>query len=314
VKFALIGNSTFTIQCAKALLDAKADISCMISMPEATRPNNSANINSFSHSNDLSYKEIEDINSDESIAFLLALRSDFILCEWPKILGKKVLETPKYHCIGTHPTELPHNRGRHPLHWSICLGISETKLSFFKMGESVDTGDIVLQIPFSINSDETICDVGKKLNNLAYEGTKNLYDILLANPLCYGEKQNQNSANYWRKRTPHDVTLDLRMPSDLIIRLVRSFTLPYPCANLIFDRTVIKIENAKVAPTDLSDEELQRLEPGKIISVNQKTIRVKSDDQILDLTCLDRMPDKLRSAGYIHPPTYYISKNELPLN
>ena len=71
------------------------------------------------------------INSSKSIKILSYHRADFIFVSWPKIVKADILDTPKYFCIGTHPTNLPYNRGRHPLHWIIALGISETKLSFF---------------------------------------------------------------------------------------------------------------------------------------------------------------------------------------
>ena len=71
---------------------------------------------------------------------------------------------PNNFSIGTHPTALPFNRGRHPLHWVIDLGISETKLSFFKMDEGVDTGNIILQCPFQIDEGDEIEDVNSKMN------------------------------------------------------------------------------------------------------------------------------------------------------
>ena len=47
------------------------------------------------------------------------------------LIKKEILEIPKKYCIGTHPTALPFNRGRHPLHWLIAIGIPKTALSFF---------------------------------------------------------------------------------------------------------------------------------------------------------------------------------------
>ena len=120
--------------------------------------------------------------------------------------------------------------------------------------------------------------------------------------------QNHKLANYWRKRTSHDVTLDLRMPADLIIRIVRSFTLPYPCANLIWKKHTIKIEKAKVVKTALLGEELKRIEPGKIISAEDNTINIKVDDEIIELVSIDPIPNELLSVKYIHPPSLYINK------
>jgi len=308
MRFTMLGNSEFILHCTQALLDIGANVCSMIAEPEDVRPNNALDLRNFAGSNEIPYKELEDINSNESISFLSALNSDFIFCEWPKILGKEVLETQKYHCIGTHPTDLPHNRGRHPLHWSICLNISKTKLSFFIIDKGVDTGDILLQIPFSINPDENISEVVNKVNNIAYEGTQKLYNMLLSNVVYHGEKQNHSLANYWRKRTPHDLIIDLRMSANCIKRTVRSYTPPYTCAKLMFKNYLLKIVNASSIATDMSSEQLQRIEPGKIISIdNNKEIQVKVDDGIISLKCLDKLPDELLITSYIHPPSKYFA-------
>lgn len=66
-------------------------------------------------------------------------------------------------------------------------------------------------------------------------------------------------------------------------------------------------------PADMSHEQLQRIEPGRIISVDNKTIQVKVDDGIIKLECLNKIPEELLIAKYIHPPSKYISKYNIKL-
>ena len=91
-----------------------------------------------------------------------------------------------------------------------------------------------------VGNEDTIVNINSIVNLAAYEGTKILCKKLISEHGPSKLKQNHEMANYWRMRTPHDVTIDLRMPASSIIKLVRSFTLPYPCANLIFNKYVIK--------------------------------------------------------------------------
>jgi methionyl-tRNA formyltransferase len=314
MKIVILGTSEFDIFCSNAIIDSGSQVVAMISIPHKARPNNSADISFYAKQNDIPYHELEDINSLESLNLLRNYAPDYIFVSWPKIIKEDVLNVPKIFCIGTHPTNLPYNRGRHPLHWIIALSIPETKLSFFKMDKGIDTGDILLQVPFTISSDDTINDLNGKMNQAAYEGTKKLCKKLQSHPSYQGEKQNHKLANYWRKRTPHDVTLDLRMPANLIIRMVSSFTLPYPCATLIFREHIIKVEKAKVVNTTLKAKELKRIEPGKIISAEDNTINIKVDDEIMELVCLDPIPDELLSVKYIHPPSMYINKHNIRFN
>jgi len=36
---------------------------------------------------------------------------------------------------------------KHPLHWIIALGITETKMSFYRMDAGIDTGNILIRDP-----------------------------------------------------------------------------------------------------------------------------------------------------------------------
>jgi len=303
MKFVVLGTSEFTIRCAQALLDSGMDVS-LISMPKNALPLNSANILEFAQAHKIPYNEIEDINNSEAIDVIKKYQPDYIFSSWPRIIKKDVIQIPKM-VIGTHPTELPHNRGRHPLHWLIILGLSESKLSFFSMDEGVDTGRVLLQIPFSITKNDTVSDLISKVNELAYEGTKKLCEQLKSSP--EGIEQDHTKANYWRKRTPHDVILDLRMSSSIILRTVRSFAPPYPCAKLIFENNILPITKAAVANTNLTEKEIRRIEPGKIIRAEGKKITVKVDDSIMQLET-NELPQSLLEAKYIHPPTKYLAK------
>jgi len=200
----------------------------MVSMPEEFLPDNSADLSSYADSVGAAYVEFSDINSAESIAALESYEPDFLLVSWPRILKPEILAVPRYFCIGTHPTALPQNRGRHPLHWTLVLGIRETQLSFFRLDEAVDTGDILLQVPLPVFQSDSIQDLVERSDETGYEGTRQLHNMLVNDPDFSGVTQLSGTANTWRKRTPHDVTLDPRMSAEAIVRTVRSFAPPYP--------------------------------------------------------------------------------------
>lgn len=309
MKFIVLGTSDFTLNCAKALLEHNSsEICALISMPEKYLPDNSANIKDFANRYNIPYYEFKNINSFKSIAVIKSYNPDYILSSWPKILERSVLDSPRFFTIGTHPTDLPFNRGRHPLHWLIILGIKETKLSFFMMDKGVDTGRILLQLSFNIEPNDTISEVCSKMNTAGYEGTRKLCRCFFNNPLYRRIIQDHRLSNYWRKRTPHDITLDMRMSVSIILRTVRSFALPYPCANLIFEKYVLKISNASIVKEKMSSKQLQRIEPGKILSIKGNKIQVKADDGIVEFECRNSIPSSLVKAKYIHSPSKYILK------
>ncbi len=308
MNFIVLGTSEFTLCCARAIIDSNCRISAIISMPVQALPLNSADVAGFADEKGIPYHEIEDINAHTSVDMLRSYTPDYVFSSWPGILKKEALDVPQKFVIGSHPTDLPFNRGRHPLHWLIVMGITRTKISFFNMDEGIDSGNLLYQHPFTISHEDYIEDAAVRMNNAAYEGLKILCNKLSEEPFYAGAEQNHGFANYWRKRTPHDVTLDLRMSSSTLLRTVKSFAPPYPCANLVFEKDIIKISNAAVAETELKPEQLKRIEPGCIISVSENVIRVKVDDAIMDLTCKSPIPEKMYEKKYIHPPSKYFAE------
>jgi methionyl-tRNA formyltransferase len=308
MKFVVIGTSEFTIALAEAVLDSGLALHALVSMPEQVRPNNSADVAAFATNNKVPYYELDDINSDEGLALLRKLAPDYILCSWPKLLKSDVLSIPRKYCIGTHPTQLPFNRGRHPLHWIVALGIRQTSLSFFHMDEGTDSGKILGQVPVEIELTDSIGKVVSKVNRAGYEGALLLCRRIAEDPFYDGTDQNHSLATYWRKRTPHDVTIDFRMCAASIVRTVLSFAPPYPCAILIFGRHSVKIVDATIAQTDFAGDELRRMEPGRVISASGRNMRIKAADDIVDIVLEADPPSELLAARYIHPPSKYMSE------
>ncbi len=300
----VVGTSEFTIQSARAVLDLGQKLSAVVSMPESCLPLNSANIKEFCLQHKVPFYEFEDLNDSAVLDIFRGLSPDFIFSSWPRLLCREFLQIPKNFVVGSHPTDLPYNRGRHPLHWIIILGMKRTTLTFFRMDEGVDSGAILLQLPLEGSAGDAISDLAVRVNGAAYEGVRILIDRFLG-PGCPEVAQNQGEANYWRKRTVHDVIIDLRMPAEYILRIVRSFSAPYPCANLIFESFVIKISRAVVLPGLFPQEHLSRLEPGKIVEVSESFIRVKCGDEIVELGTKTSFPEAIKRAKYIHPPTKY---------
>ena len=215
-----MGTSNLNIVCSNAVIESGNQVVALISMSEKVRPNNSVDISLYAKQHDIPYHELDDNNSIKSIDLLRNYTPNYIFVSWSKIIKVYILNVPNNFCIGTHPSNLPFNWGRHHLYWIIALGIPETKLSFFKMNKGIHTGDVLLQVPFKFSSDDNINNLNDKMNHSAYEGTKKLWIFFQSHTPYKGEKQNHKLANYWGKSTPHDITLHLRMPADLIIKIV----------------------------------------------------------------------------------------------
>ena len=76
-------------------------------------------------------------------------------------LLKALLKKNKNKIVGFHPTDLPHNKGRHPIIWSIILGLKKSAISFFLINKKADSGKIILKKSFNISENSNSTTVYK---------------------------------------------------------------------------------------------------------------------------------------------------------
>ena len=101
-------------------------------------------LNKTCKKNNLINLTTQNINNKQSIAFIKKLNPDLILCiGWSQIISKEILKIPKLGTIGYHPSKLPENRGKHPIVWSLVLGLKKTASTFIFIKEGIDNGDII---------------------------------------------------------------------------------------------------------------------------------------------------------------------------
>lgn len=308
MRVAVLGTSEFTLRCAQAVLDGGHALAGLVTLPPDFLPLNSLDLAAFSRSREIPCHVTSDINAPETLLWLAAREPDVVVSSWPRLIAAPLLGIAKIATVGTHPTDLPANRGRHPLHWSLVLGLPRVVLSFFRMDAGMDSGDILLKIPLDIPASADIGSLLAQVNDAAYQGLRQLLPML-ENAPALGERQDGSRANTWRARTPHDSLLDFRMTALAIARTAASYAPPYPCAKLVFERHLIDIPRAEPAATPDA-----RHEPGRILARPPGRLEVATLDGAVLLHYRGELPETLAAARHIHPPSYYFSRWNAELN
>lgn len=205
---------------------------------------------------------------------------DVIYCfGWPFLLKRVVLEIPRLGVIGYHPTALPLNRGRHPIIWTLALGLKKTASTFFFMDEGADSGDILNQEFVIIENGDDAGTLYEKLLNKAKKQV-----TIFSNQLIDGHyariQQDSSKANYWRKRSKEDGRIDWRMSSRTIHNLVRALTKPYIGAHCIYNNSEVKIWRTEEILYFLDEN----IEPGKVLESKNNNIIVKCGESAIRIT------------------------------
>jgi len=153
---------------------------------------------------------------------------------WSQIASAELISIPRMGIIGAHPTLLPIGRGRAAVPWAIIKGLDKTGVTFYKMDEGVDTGEILDQFEIPISKNENATSLYDKVNAAHTELIKQIWPKLIAGSLV-GIKQDEPKATYWEGRKPSNGELKTTMSVKEVEILVRATTHPYPGAYKVLD-------------------------------------------------------------------------------
>jgi len=290
MKIVFIGTVEFSLKALEKLINLNANIVGVCTKRNSKLNSDYADLTGICKKNNIPFRYVEDINSKENIEWIKHLNPDIIFCfGWSSLIKKELLNLPPMGVIGYHPTKLPQNRGRHPLIWSLVLGLEKSASTFFFMDEGADSGDILSQEEFKIEYTDDARSLYNKVTKIAL---KQIEDFLpkLMNNTYIKIKQDNSKANYWRKRTKKDGEIDFRMNSKAIYNLVRALAKPYIGAHLIYKEKEIKIWRVEEVECILKN-----IEPGKILEVKNNKILVKCYDNAVRI--LEHEFDELPKVG-----------------
>ncbi len=233
-----------------------------------------------------------DNNQADTASWIRELHPEVGYCfGWSYLLNSEVLSIPELGFIGFHPTKLPRNRGRHPIIWALALGLEETASSFFFMDEGADTGDLLSQREVPIHWEDDARSLYDRLIDVAKEQIS-IFTPKLAAREFSREPQDDEKANYWRKRSREDGEIDWRMSSTSVYNLVRALTRPYPGAHCTVNGREIKIWSAELVGDEFKD--IGHLEPGKVLSSGAERVVVKCGEGVVEIQEheFDELPDE----------------------
>ncbi|MCM1213749.1 MAG: hypothetical protein NC331_00605 [Lachnospiraceae bacterium] len=208
----------------------KIDLVCSLDEEASANVSDYFPLHLIAEKNRLPYLKFKKINADEVVDRMRKVDPDFIfVIGLSQILSSEILNLAKEYVIGFHPTPLPKYRGRAALPWMILLGEKELKVSFFKLDEGMDSGDIICQYPYMIEDVDYVTDVYDKVCQAIHLG------LIQCLPDIYNDSvnfipQNEEQATYLLIRRPEDGKIDWMRSAYDIAKLVRAASHPYPGA------------------------------------------------------------------------------------
>jgi methionyl-tRNA formyltransferase len=212
-----------------------------------------------------------------------------VLVAYGRILKQPILDVPPRGFLNMHPSLLPKYRGPSPVQSAILEGESESGVTIMRLDAGMDSGDIVLQRPHTIEDDDT---AGTLTAKLAEAGAEMMVEALSA--LECGRAaftpQDDESATYCKMLGKDDAKIDWRAPARDVRNQIRAFV-PWPVAWSTLHGETLRIYAAHVVPHP-GDEP-----PGTVVSAGQNGFVVATGEGALAIDRLQAPGKRVMSAA-----------------
>lgn len=213
-----------------------------------------------------------------------------ISVNWPVLIGPAVRARFPLGIINAHVGDLPRYRGNACPNWAILNGESQAVLTFHRMGDGIDDGDVLRRAPLPIGPDTYIADIYRRLDDAIPQG---FVDVL--NGLERGEirpePQSADPADSLRcyPRRPADGLIDWSRPAAEIARLVRASAEPFSGAFTYLDDRRVTVWRATNRPFPGPILGV----PGQVAAIDRKTgeVAVVTGDGCLALREIEAAPE-----------------------
>jgi len=230
----------------------------------------------------------ETLRDEALMAELRAMEPDVVVVvAFGHLLPPGVLRMPRHGCVNVHASLLPEYRGAAPINWAVIRGEKRTGVTTFRMDETMDTGEILLQREVPIKDED---DAGTLYARLADVGAAVLAETLdgLEKGTLTPSKQDASRASRAPKLKKEDGQIDWTEQAERIWCLIRG-TVPWPVAYTHHRGRVLRVWKAGWRPGEPEGE------AGEIVAISSLGIEVKAGGGVVVL--VEVQPENRRKMG-----------------
>lgn len=175
---------------------------------------------------------------------ILDVEPDVIVtCAYGQIVGKEVLDAPRYHCVNLHGSLLPKYRGAAPIQRAIWDGEKVSGMSLMEMVPKMDAGGVLAVKKIVLDDEETSSSLFEKMGIAAGELIVEKFDTVCSDDAVF-IPQDEDKVTYAAMITKEEEHLDLTKSDEAILRQIRALSL-VPGAYVYINKKKFKILKAR---------------------------------------------------------------------
>ncbi|MBL1083714.1 amino acid adenylation domain-containing protein [Streptomyces actinomycinicus] len=206
--------------------------------------------------------------------------------------------------VNYHYGPLPHYSGLHTPSWAIAEGAREYGITWHRMSEVVDGGEVLRRVPVAIEPEDTALSLGLRCDDAAVAGLAELIDEI-AEGRETAAPQDSATRRYFSRHTqfPAEGLIDWSLPAERIAAMVRAtdygpFASPlvWPKVSLDGHFYAVREAHAETAPPSAADDDAAA--PGTVLSCDDASgLRVATGAGNVTLTRVCTLEGQDRPAA-----------------
>tara|TARA_B100001123_G_C15186757_1_gene977635 strand:+ start:184 stop:1104 length:921 start_codon:yes stop_codon:yes gene_type:complete len=169
LKIVFMGTPKFSIPSLELLIKKKFNVLNVYTQPPQKSKRgqkiNSSAIEEFCKKNKISFRNPNNLNSDQENEIFKKLSADLaVVVAYGQLIPKSFLNLTKHGFINIHASLLPKWRGAAPIQRAIMNGDKQTGVSIMKIEEKLDSGPVLASKEIELNQNATHGEIEKKLS------------------------------------------------------------------------------------------------------------------------------------------------------
>ena len=199
-----------------------------------------------------------------------------VVAAFGQIIPKTILTLPRFGCINIHASLLPKYRGAAPIQQAVIDGEKESGVTIQKMGEGLDTGDMISKEVVVLSKEETGGSLFDKLSKAGADLLVKTLPSIFDGTAVYEKQPEESPTPYAAMITKQMGLLDFTKSAEVLERLVRGLN-PWPSAYTFLNGKTLKVWKSRVG------EEKGSALPGTVVKTDRRGIHVACCDKTLIL-------------------------------
>ena len=174
LRIVFMGTPDFAVATLKALVDNGYNVVAVVTQPDKPVGRHGSvlqpsAVKQYALSVGLPVLQPVKMKDPEFVEELRAYKANLQVVVAFRMLPEVVWDMPEYGTFNVHAALLPQYRGAAPINWAVINGETLTGVTTFFLDKDIDTGRIIMQLPFDLKPDYDAGDVYDGLMALGAE-------------------------------------------------------------------------------------------------------------------------------------------------